>query len=264
LTRHSDRLSLTPADGRPGVVLLELHRPPVNAFDEVYKKALVNAAMQLRADPAVRAVVVHGGERFSAGDDIKEMHHDSQVDAEQGLDLISEACSALAALPVPVVAAVRGFAVGGGCEVALACDFRISSPLARWGLPEVHLGLIPGGGGTQRLPRLVGPAVAKRLILLGETMSGEEGLAVGLVDEVVADDEVLARALDLASELARRAPLAVRAAKRAINEGLDLDLVDGLALESRMAIEVLGSDDARTGLTSFLQHGPGRAHFDGQ
>jgi enoyl-CoA hydratase/carnithine racemase len=234
------------------VAVLELRRPPVNAFDAVFKHELIEVARDLVAAAEVRALVVHGGERFSAGDDIKEMDEDELDDGQRGLELISEACSAIAELPMPVVAAVRGFALGGGCELALACDFRVSAPDAQWGLPEVHLGLIPGGGGTQRLARLLGPARAKWMILLGEAISGDDAHELGLVDVVAPDGEVLTSAVRLARTIADRAPHAVRAAKLAVDRGLDLDLADGLALESRLAIDVFDTDDAREGLANFL------------
>ncbi|MGC0367416.1 enoyl-CoA hydratase/carnithine racemase [Rhodococcus sp. 27YEA15] len=176
---------------------------------------------------------------------------------------ISDAVAAVANIPVPVVAAVVGFALGGGCELAAAADFRITASDATWGLPEVHLGLIPGGGGTQRIPRLVGVQRAKRLIYLGETVTGEVAAQWGLADEAVDADRVFERAVKLARQLADRAPLAVRAAKRAIDGGLDLDLVNGLRLEDALFAGVFATRDAEVGLKSFVENGPRRASFEG-
>jgi enoyl-CoA hydratase/carnithine racemase len=251
-----ERLVLTTDTADPRVAVVELARPPVNAFDERFQRELISVAAELGSSSGLHAVVVHGGERFGAGDDIKEMHAGTAAAGAAGLALISEACTAFAALPVPTIAAVRGFALGGGCELALACDLRVSSPEARWGLPEVHLGLIPAGGGTQRLTRLVGPGRAKRMILLGEPVDGAAAYAMGLVDELAPDAEVLPTALGLARALAARAPLAVRAAKRAVDAALELDLAEGLALETRAAVELFGTEDARAAMAAFVERRP--------
>jgi len=251
-------------EGLPRVAIVVFDRPPVNAIDGTTKDELIAVARELSVQHDVGAVVIRGARHFAVGDDIKEMASLDRGFAVQGLERISEAVTAVAEIPVPVVAAVTGFALGGGCELALAADFRIAGTGSTWGLPEVHLGLIPGGGGTQRLPRLVGTARAKRMIYLGETIDGTEAAAWGLADEVVSDDQVLSVARDLARELTRRAPIAVRAAKQAIDGGIDRDLDAGLLMESALFASVFSTQDAATGLASFLADGPRRATFQGR
>ncbi|MEV8517206.1 enoyl-CoA hydratase-related protein [Dactylosporangium sp. NPDC051484] len=252
------------AEGLPRVAVVTFDRPPVNAIDGCTKDELIAVARDLSIQHDLGAVVIGGTRYFAAGDDIKEMASFERGYAVQGLERISEAVAAVAAIPVPVVAAVTGFALGGGCELALAADFRVAGVGSTWGLPEVHLGLIPGGGGTQRLPRLVGTARAKRMIYLGETIDGTEAVSWGLADEVVPDDQVFATARRLARELTRRAPIAIRAAKRAIDSGADCDLATGLQLESALFASVFSTQDAATGLASFLTDGPRKATFQGR
>jgi enoyl-CoA hydratase/carnithine racemase len=254
-------------DQRPDlfdVAVVTLNRPPVNAIDTQLKEELIALARELGVRPRLGAVVLHGSPSFAVGDDIKEMALADRGFAVRGLERISEATEAVAAIPVPVVAAVRGFALGGGCELALAADFRVTAHDATWGLPEIHLGLIPGGGGTQRLARLVGTARAKKLVYLGETITGEEAVRWGLADEAVPAGEVLGRAAGLARELTRRAPVALRAAKQAIDRGADLPLDAGLSLESALFGAVFSTADAETGLTTFLEQGPRQARFKGR
>jgi enoyl-CoA hydratase/carnithine racemase len=252
------------AAGRRTVAIVTFDRPPVNAIDGPTKDQLITAARVLSLKHDLGAVVIHGSQHFSAGDDIKEMASFDRGFAVQGWERISEAATAIASIPVPVVAAVTGFALGGGCELALAADFRISALDATWGLPEIHLGLIPGGGGTQRLPRLVGTARAKRMIYLGETITGAEAVHWGLADEAVPADQVLDVARALAMELARRAPIALRAAKQAIDVGIERDLASGLNLESALFSSVFSTEDAGTGLASFVANGHRKALFDGR
>jgi enoyl-CoA hydratase len=169
----------------------------------------------------------------------------------------------VAAIPRFVIAAVAGYALGGGCELALACDYRIAGTRAVFGQPEVLLGTLPGGGGTQRLARLVGPSRAKELCLTGRQVDAEEALRIGLADEVVPNDEVNARALALAAECARGAVLAQALAKRAIDDGLSRSLADGLRLEQELFTESFRTNDSQIGVKSFLEHGPGKARFTG-
>jgi len=178
--------------------------------------------------------------------------------------LFVAALNAVAAIPRMVIAAVAGPALGGGCELALACDMRVAGDSARFGQPEILLGIIPGGGGTQRLPRLVGPARAKDMILTGRQVAADEALSIGLVDEVVPRDSLMTRARELAAELARGPVLAHALAKAAIDDGLQVTLAEGLALEQAAFVEVFGTEDARVGVASFLEHGPGRAAFTGR
>ncbi len=208
-------------------------------------------------------MVVWGGERiFAAGADITEFGGLS--DAGQVAGRFHEVLDALASFPRAVVAAINGYALGGGCELALACDLRVGGEGAKLGLPEILLGIIPGGGGTQRLARLVGPSRAKDLIFSGRHVRAEEALAMGLLDRVVPDSEVLATALAWAGELAAGAVVAQSLAKKAIDEGLAGTLSEGFALERRLFGEVFASEDAAIGIRSFLTQGPGKANFLGR
>jgi enoyl-CoA hydratase len=253
-----------------GVALLTLDNPKVNALSMAHLAQIQAAAEALRDDPP-GAVVVWGGDRlFAAGADISEFQSAadptqvvSPADAARLGAAFLHALNAVADIPRATVAAISGFALGGGCELALACDFRLASEKAKLGQPEVLLGIIPGGGGTQRLARLVGTAKAKDLMMSGRQVGAAEALAMGLVDEVVAPDALLDRALAYAGELARGAVVAQGLAKRAIDRGLDITLGGGLDLEQQLFAEVFGTDDARAGVLSFLEHGPGTATFTG-
>jgi enoyl-CoA hydratase len=214
-------------------------------------------------DEPAGAVVVTGGDRlFAAGADISEFGGPDEA-ARIG-DLFLRALGAVADIPRATIAAVSGVALGGGCELALACDFRIASSRARFAQPEILLGIIPGGGGTQRLPRLIGPARAKDMIFSGRQVGAEEALRIGLVDEVVEPDALHDRAIARAAELASGAVLAQGLAKRAIDRGLDITLGGGLDLEQQLFAEVFESDDAQAGVTSFLENGAGNATFRGR
>jgi enoyl-CoA hydratase len=163
-----------------------------------------------------------------------------------------------------VIAAVSGYALGGGCELAMACDYRIASEKAVFGQPEILLGIIPGGGGTQRLPRLVGASRAKEIMLTGRQVSATEALSIGLADEIVAPDQLMNRALEMASSLASGAVVAQRLIKSLVDKGVETDLASGLSLEKDGFTEVFRSDDSQIGVTSFLQNGPGKASFTGR
>jgi enoyl-CoA hydratase/carnithine racemase len=245
-----------------GVALVMLDNPKVNALSRELLRQLEAAAGGLAADPP-GAVVVTGGDRiFAAGADIAEFGGPEEARAVGGG--FRRALDAVAAIPRCVIAAISGFALGGGCELALACDLRIASERAKLGQPEILLGIIPGGGGTQRLARLVGPAKAKDLVLTGRQVAADEALRIGLVDEVVPPDELHPRALALAAELARGAVVAQELAKRAIDRGLEGPLDAGLALEQDLFAEVFATEDAGVGVASFLEHGPGKATFVGR
>lgn len=245
-----------------GVAVITLQNPKVNALSSAVLSQLQAAAEGLTADPP-GAVVITGGDRvFAAGADISEFGGSDKA-AEIG-PLFLEALNAVAAIPRATIAALAGFALGGGCELALACDFRIASAKARLGQPEILLGIIPGGGGTQRLPRLIGPAKAKDLIFSGRQVRAPEALTMGLVDRVVEPDSLHAEALAWAAELAAGATVAQGLAKQAIDDGLDGPLSDGLELEQRRFVEVFGTDDAAIGVASFLADGPGHATFTGR
>jgi enoyl-CoA hydratase/carnithine racemase len=254
-----------------GVAVLRLDNPKVNALSSDLLRELAAAADGLREDPP-GAVVITGGDRiFAAGAEITEFRSAespsdviTRAEAELIGQLFLRALNAVADIPRATIAAISGFALGGGCELALACDFRIASEKARLGQPEILLGIIPGGGGTQRLARLIGPARAKDLIFSGRQVRADEALAIGLVDEVVPAEAVLDRALDRASALAAGATAAQGLAKRAIDRGLDITLNGGLDLEQQLFAEVFATDDARIGVQSFLEHGPGNATFTGR
>ncbi|HEV3225839.1 MAG TPA: enoyl-CoA hydratase-related protein [Acidimicrobiales bacterium] len=244
------------------VAVITLDNPKVNALSMEVLRQLESAAVALTDDPA-GAVVITGGDRlFAAGADISEFGGPDE--AERIGDLFLRALGAVADLPRATVAAVNGVALGGGCELALACDFRIASTRAKFGQPEILLGIIPGGGGTQRLPRLIGPARAKEMIFSGRTVDADEALRIGLVDEVVEPDALFDRAVERAAALATGAVAAQGLAKRAIDRGLDITLGGGLDLEQQLFVEVFGTDDAQAGVSSFLDHGPGKATFRGR
>jgi enoyl-CoA hydratase/carnithine racemase len=248
-----------------GVGTIRLDRPKMNAINEQLHREVRATAIEAGERGDVRAVVIYGGERvFAAGADIKAM---SQLDrtgmVAWGRELTAS-FTTVAQLPKPVIAAVTGYALGGGYELALCADFRVVGANAKIGQPEILLGVIPGAGGTQRLARLVGPAKAKDLVFTGRHVGAEEALEMGLVDAVVPDDEVYGTALAMARKFAAGPPLALAAAKRAIDEGLDQPLPQGLALESRLFADLFDTEDQKAGMRSFLESGPGKAEFTGR
>src|SRR5579871_2607075 len=244
------------------VAVIRLDRPKLNALSRALLAQLRDAIGELAAD-LPGAVVVWGGERiFAAGADIGEFGGPDE--AREIAAAFHGTLDALAALPRATIAAVAGYALGGGCELALACDLRVAADTARFGQPEILLGIIPGGGGTQRLARLVGPSRAKDLIFTGRQVAADEALRIGLVDRVVAGDALLDAALELAGSLASGALAAHALAKRAIDDGLDRALADGLALEREVFVDVFRTDDAGIGVRSFLDSGPGKAKFTGR
>jgi enoyl-CoA hydratase/carnithine racemase len=247
------------------VATIRLDRPPMNALSTAVQGELAAAAEQVSADRAVRAVVVYGGAKvFAAGADVKELAALDYVQMAADGKRLQNSLTAVARIGKPVVAAITGYALGGGLELALCADFRVAGENAKLGQPEILLGIIPGAGGTQRLPRLIGPAKAKDLIFSGRFVDSAEALAIGLVDKVVADDEVYQAALDLAARYASGPPIALRAAKDAIDRGLDADLDTGLEIERLGFAGLFATDDARNGLRSFLDNGPGKAQFEGR
>jgi enoyl-CoA hydratase len=257
----ADFLSLERHDD--GVALLTLQRPPLNALSRALLTDIAEAAEGLAADPAVKAVVVTGaGKVFAAGADISEFG-DEAAAREIGR-LFRRALDAIESIPRPVIAALHGFALGGGLELAMACDLRIAADSTRVGQPEILLGIIPGGGGTQRLTRLVGPARAKEIVWSGRQVRTDEARSIGLIDKVVPADELLHAALKWAADLGKGAVVAMGLAKRAIDRGLDGSLAAGLDLELECFVESFGTEDAATGVQSFLEHGPGKAQFRGR
>jgi enoyl-CoA hydratase len=260
----TERLSVRlETDGAVGV--LRLDRPPLNVLDRAGQYALRAAAELAAADERVRAVVVHGGPAaFSAGGDIKEMAAMSHAEMVRHAAVLQGAFDAVAAIPKPVVAAINGPALGGGCELALTADARICGSEARLGLPEVLLGVVPGAGGTQRLPRLIGPAKAKELIFTGRQVDAEEALALGLVDQIVPTGQVLPAALRWARRFEKGPALALHAAKTAVDQGLATDLAAGLAVERSVFAALFATEDRLTGMRGFAAEGPGRAAFEGR
>jgi len=241
---------------------IRLDRPPMNALSSEVQEGIRAAAVEAGARADVRAVVVYGGPKiFAAGADVKEM---AQWSYQQMVDrsvALQSAFTAIARIPKPTIAAITGFALGGGCELALCADLRIAGDTAKLGQPEILLGIIPGAGGTQRLPRLVGPARAKDLIFTGRFVDAEEALRIGLVDRVVPGDEVYAQAMELAERLASGPAYALRAAKESIDRGLEADLDTGLDIERVQFSALFATEDRAIGMGSFLTDGPGKAVF---
>jgi len=254
-------------ESRDGVATVTVNRPEkLNALSDRVMEELDAVFAALGADASVRGVILTGaGEKaFVAGADIGELATQSPVEGQERSFRGQRVLDRIERLGKPVVAAVGGFALGGGCELALACDLRIASERAKLGQPEILLGIIPGGGGTQRLARLIGPAKAKDMILTGRQVGAEEALRIGLVDEVVAPDALHDRAYALAAELAQGAVVAQGLAKRAIDRGLQGSLAAGIDLEHELFAQVFATEDARIGVASFLEHGPGHARFVGR
>ena len=238
------------------VAHLEFVNPPLNLITEALLHELDAALATLEAaDPGdVRAVVVSGaGERaFSAGSHVGEFEAQRGPGGRARHELESGVGIRLAALPMPTIAAIEGNALGGGLEIALCCDLRVASERARIGLPEVRLAVTPGAGGTQRLPRVVGPARAKELILTGRVLTAAEAERIGLVNEVVPAGEAVARATEISEEIAQRGPVAVREAKRLIDLAIETELAAGLAAETDASQRVFASDDMLEGARAFF------------
>jgi enoyl-CoA hydratase len=252
-------------DGPAGVATIRLNRPKMNAIDARLRGELAEAARAADADPAVRAVVLYGGERvFAAGADIKEMAEMSYADMTEHCRALQHALNDVAAIGAPVVAAITGYALGGGLELALCADFRVAGESAKVGQPEIQLGVIPGAGGTQRLPRLIGPSRAKDLIFTGRHVGAEEALDLGLVDAVVPDDQVYDAAKEMAARYARGPAVALRAAKEAVDAGLEVDLATGLEIERLHFAGLFATEDQKIGMRSFMEEGPGKAAFVGR
>lgn len=249
-----------------GVATIRLDRPKMNALNARMQRELIEAAGEVAADDAVAAVVLYGGERvFAAGADIKEMAPMGYAEMAAGHSrLLQDFTKALAAIPKPVIAAITGYALGGGLEVALTADFRVAGEGAKVGQPEIQLGIIPGAGGTQRLARLVGPSKAKDLVFSGRHVAADEALAMGLVDRVVPDADVYTAAKEWAASFVGGPATALRAAKQAVDTGLEVDLATGLEIERVQFAALFATEDQKDGMKSFMEEGPGKATFKGR
>lgn len=244
------------------VAVIHLDRPKMNVLSRAMQDEIKAAAIEISKSDEVRAVVFYGGERtFAAGADVKEMVDWDGATAARETPGLQASFDAVAAIPVPTIAAVTGYALGGGLELALACDFRISATDCTLGQPEILLGIIPGAGGTQRLTRLVGNSKAKDLIFTGRFVQADEALSLGLVNEVVAPEKVLERSMELAGALAAGPSAAMRAAKKAIDEGGEKSLADGLLVEQKLFASLFNTEDQAVGMKSFIENGPGKAEF---
>jgi enoyl-CoA hydratase len=248
-----------------GIGTIRLDRPPVNAINQQLHGELRQAAAEAAERADVHAVVVYGGPKaFAGGADIKEMADLTYAQAAVFAGPLTRSLTAVAEIPKPTVAAVTGYALGGGLELALCCDRRVCGDNVKLGQPEILLGIIPGAGGTQRLSRLVGPARAKDIIYSGRYLKADEALGIGLVDEVVAPDDVYTSAVSWARQFVGGPLRAYAAAKAAVDGGLDGDLNNGLKLETTLFTALFGTEDQKTGMHSFIENGPGKATFTGK
>jgi enoyl-CoA hydratase/carnithine racemase len=248
-----------------GVATLRLDRPKANALHPPMWNEIGDAARALEHDDEVRAVVLWGGPKiFAAGADIKEMSQMSFQEFFAHGSALQEAFKAFARIPKVTIAAINGYALGGGCELALTADFRYAADNAQLGQPEILLGIIPGAGGTQRLSRLVGLQKAKEMVYGGSFYSAQASLEMGLVDKVFPADEVYDKAVEAARRFAR-GPYSLRMAKKAIDEGVEMDLDAALRLETSLFTACFATDDRQIGMASFLEHGRGgKAEFRGR
>lgn len=252
----SDALVLIETHGRVGVI--RINRPKqLNALNGAVMRMLVDAALAFDADAAVGAIVITGDERaFAAGADIKEMAAASVVEMLQANRI--ELWDALRGIKKPLIAAVSGWALGGGCELAMACDMIVASETARFGQPEINIGIIPGAGGTQRLTRAVGKALAMEVILNGRFLDAAEAERFGLANRVVPVEQYMRTSIELAQQIADRAPLAVRLAKEAVNQAQESVLAEGIADERRLFYMLFSTEDQKEGMQAFLDKRPAR------
>jgi enoyl-CoA hydratase/carnithine racemase len=248
-----------------GVATIRLDRPKMNALNSQVQEEIRAASIEVGADTSIAAVVIYGGERvFAAGADVKEMADMSYADMSARSVQLHACFTAVTKIPKPVIAAVTGYALGGGCELAMCADFRVSGESTKWGQPEILLGIIPGAGGTQRLPRLVGPAKAKEIVFSGRFVDAAEALAIGLADKVVPDAEVYEASMAWARTFVNGPAQALTAAKHAIDHGLELDLDSGLEIERLNFAALFATEDQKIGMRSFVESGPGKAEFTGR
>ncbi|MHB1651724.1 MAG: enoyl-CoA hydratase/isomerase family protein [Desulfitobacteriaceae bacterium] len=247
-----------------GIATITLNRPEVlNALNHQVYSELGQVAQELAEDDSVRVVIITGGDKvFAAGADIRDMAKAEAMDIALAGRPSMKALSLIENMPKPVIAAVAGYALGGGCELSLVCDVRIAADNAKFGLPEITLGILPGAGGTQRLPRLIGAGKAKEMIFSGDFIEAEEALRVGLADKVVPADQLLAEAKRMAKRFAMRGAVALRMAKSAINEGLRMDIQAGLQYEHKCFSLLFATQDQKEGMQAFLEKR--RPNFQGK
>lgn len=264
LLRMDENVSGVHVNVVDGVATVRLDRPPMNALDAAMQRGLRQAAGVVSESREVRAVVLYGGPKvFAAGADVKEMADWDYLDMIERSGPLTKAFAAVAEIPKPTIAAITGYALGGGLELALCADLRIAGDNVKLGLPEILLGIIPGAGGTQRLPRLIGAARAKEMIYTGRFVGALEAEVIGLVNQVVPPDDVYTVAVELAKRLAAGPPYALRAAKTAIDHGLEVDLNTGLEIERAQFAGLFATADQKLGMESFIAAGPGQATFTG-
>ncbi|GAB76652.1 short chain enoyl-CoA hydratase [Austwickia chelonae] len=258
----SEYVRLEVADG---IGTIRVDKPRMNPLDASVQDAIAAYAVEADARDDIRAVIVYGGEQvFAAGADVKEMSRMSYPDMVCRAKHVGGFTTAVARIGKPTVAAIEGYALGAGCELALACDFRVAAQNAVLGQPEVLLGLMPGAGGTQRLPRLIGPAKAKDMIFTGRQVDAQEALQMGLVDEISAPGQAWVAARERMRRFVGGPAMAVRHAKEAVDRGLETDVETGTAIEAMLFAGVFATEDARAGMASFVEKGPGKAVFEGR
>ena len=244
------------------IAIIHLARPKMNVLSRAMQEEIRQAAVEISNSTVVKAVIIYGGERaFAAGADVKEMVDWNGEVANRETPGLQESFNAVARIPVPTIAAITGYALGGGLELALSCDLRIAATDAILGQPEILLGIIPGAGGTQRLSRLIGNSRAKDLIFTGRFVPADEALTLGLVNEVVEPNVVLTRALEVANLLAAGPGQAMQAAKAAIDDGGEKSLNEGLLVEQKLFAALFDTEDQVIGMQSFIENGPGKATF---
>ena len=250
----AEHLTMAVADG---VACITLSRPPANAFDLALSRELGEAVREAGERDDIGAIVLTGGRRlFAAGADLKGLATATSAEAKPQVDALGGACDLLEAIPKPSVAAINGYALGGGLEVALACDLRIAAEDAQLGQPEIRIGVIPGAGGTQRLVPVIGRGRASDLVLTGRSVDAAEALRIGLVDRVVGPDEVLDAALELARGFAAGPRAALAAAKRALRAAVEVPGAEGIAEERALFLQLFATADQREGMAAFLEKRP--------
>ncbi len=241
---------------KDGIGIVTLNRPDkLNALNSTVYKELYNAFESIESDPEVRAVILTGaGERaFAAGSDVAEMQNMGPLEIQKFMATIRKASDFIYALTKPTIAAIPGYALGGGCELSLCCDLRIASEKARFGQPEINLGLIPGAGGTQRLTRLIGAAKAKEMIYMGDPIDAATALNLGLVNKVVPPEKLMEEAMAWATKLASKSGPVLAMAKMAINTGVDTDMASGLNMEIKCNALCFATEDRKEGMDAFLE-----------